>query len=329
MIPSKIKTLIDKYCMGIVPSDEQMDEIMDLVVILNADQTEVSAYIKEKISGPTKEEIEAAANAEAARKAAEDEKKRLAEEEKRRKEEEKQKKEEEKRKAEEAERRKAEEKAKIEEAKQKKVEEKRLRTEALNGTANGHKYIDLGLPSGLKWASCNIGTTKPEGDGKYFSWGEAKERSPFASSWEDYTFHTKKGLITKKDVMTKYNEKDKLTVLDGIDDTATILWKGKWRIPTLGEYKELISHCKSKWVKINDIRGRQFTGPNGNSIFLPCCGEFDERRWVPFGAYWSSSLCSGSQDEVQFAQIIWFDSKSVNEGNKYRYTGLHIRPVID
>ena len=93
MIPSKIKTLIDKYCMGIVPSDEQMDEIMDLVVILNADQTEVSAYIKEKISGPTKEEIEAAANAEAARKAAEDEKKRLAEEEKRRKEEEKQKKE--------------------------------------------------------------------------------------------------------------------------------------------------------------------------------------------------------------------------------------------
>ena len=88
MIPSKIKTLIDKYCMGIVPSDEQMDEIMDLVVILNADQTEVSAYIKEKISGPTKEEIEAAANAEAARKAAEDEKKRLAEEEKRRKQEE-------------------------------------------------------------------------------------------------------------------------------------------------------------------------------------------------------------------------------------------------
>lgn len=314
MIPSKIKTLIDKYCMGVVPSDEQMDEIMDLVVILNADQAEVSSYIKEKISGPTKEEIEAAAKAEAARKVAEEERRRLAEEEKRKKE---------------GEKRKAKEKAKIEEAKQKKEEEKRRRTEALNGTANGHRYIDLGLPSGLKWASCNIGTTKPEGDGKYFSWGEAKTRSPFASSWEDYTFHTKKGLITKRDAMTKYNEKDKLTVLESVDDTATLLWKGKWRMPTLEEYKELISHCKSKWVKINDIRGRQFTGPNGNIIFLPCCGEFDERRWVPFGAYWSSSLCSGSQDEVQCAQTIWFDSKSVTEGNKYRYTGLHIRPVME
>ena len=199
-----------------------------------------------------------------------------------------------------------------------------------SGKANGHEYVDLGLPSGLKWATCNVGATKPEGDGKYFSWGETKGTDPYSSNWNDYPFHeTKKGLFSKKDVMIKYNEKDKKTILEGCDDIARVQWKGKWRMPTIDDFQELLHHCKSKWEKLNGIKGRSFTGPNGRKLFLPVCCEFDERRYVPFGAYWSSTLLSSNPDEVQYALTISFDSKKVSDGNKFRYNGLHIRPVMD
>ena len=321
MIPSKIKTLVDKYCMGVSPSDEQMDEIMDIVASLNADSAEVSTYMKQKMSGPTREEIDAKAKAERkAKEAAEKKAKAEAEA---------------KAKAEAEAKAKAETEAKAKaeaEAKAKAEAEKVAKEKAKfsSGKANGHEYVDLGLPSGLKWATCNVGATKPEGDGKYFSWGETKGTDPYSSNWNDYPFHeTKKGLFSKKDVMIKYNEKDKKTILEGCDDIARVQWKGKWRMPTIDDFQELLHHCKSKWEKLNGIKGRSFTGPNGRKLFLPVCCEFDERRYVPFGAYWSSTLLSSNPDEVQYALTISFDSKKVSDGNKFRYNGLHIRPVMD
>jgi flagellar biosynthesis GTPase FlhF len=337
--------------MGVFPSDDQMDEIMDMVVSLNADKFEIAAYMKGMISGPTKEEREAAVEAarkEAERLRLEEERKKAdakakAEESKRKKaEEERLKREaEEKRKAEEKareeeaerlrleeERKKEEAKARRAEAKRKKEEEKRRQAEALNGKSNGHDYVDLGLPSGLKWATCNVGATNPEDAGNYFCWGETQPKGK--CSLETYSFHDRKGLFVKKDVMTKYNEKDDLKVLEKVDDVAAFSWKGKWRMPTIGEIKELFSQCKRKSATIKEVKGVIFTGPNGNHIFFPVTGRYHEDglHFRDNCFFWSSSRYSDSDRAFFFTFDPDRPSSSEFICYCFRYRGLAVRPVM-
>ena len=135
---------------------------------------------------------------------------------------------------------------------------------------DGHEYVDLGLPSGLKWATCNIGARAPEASGDYFAWGEIKTKKSFSES----------GSLT-------YGKKKYSIEIAGNSqlDAARANWGGSWRMPTKYECQELIDKCKWEWVTVNGVNGYKVTGPNGNNIFLPATG-------YRFG----SSLCDAGSD---------------------------------
>ena len=162
-----------------------------------------------------------------------------------------------------------------------------------------HDYVDLGLPSGLLWATCNVGATNPEDFGDFFAWGETKPKDIY--DWKSYQY----GNCTfDRFEMTKYCTDscwglngfvDNLTVLEPDDDAATANWGVDWRMATKEEWEELYRKTTCTWTTQNGVEGRLLTGCNGNSIFLPATGFFlDGALLCPgLGIYWSSTLHSG------------------------------------
>ena len=158
-----------------------------------------------------------------------------------------------------------------------------------------HDYVDLGLPSGLLWATCNVGANAPEEYGDYYAWGETQPK-------DVYYFSTYQHCNGDYNQLTKYCSKpyygyngftDNLTILLPEDDAATANWGNDWRMPTKDEWQELYQNTTSIWTTRNGVDGRLFTAPNGNSLFLPAAffrsggGPYS---FCSFGYYWSSSL---------------------------------------
>ena len=152
--------------------------------------------------------------------------------------------------------------------------------------------IDLGLPSGTKWASWNVGASAPEEYGGYYAWGETEEK-------DYYDWSTYKWCKGEYDSMTKYctdgsyGYTDNLTELLPEDDAATANWGMPWHMPTLAQLDELRQNCSREWTQLNGVNGILITGPNGNTIFLPAGGFFEEGIFYGEGSYcsnWSSSL---------------------------------------
>lgn len=140
-----------------------------------------------------------------------------------------------------------------------------------SGTYNGHAYVDLGLPSGTLWATCNVGADTPEGFGDYFAWGETTPKTTY--NWSTYQYCN-----GDYDQMTKYCDRpdfgyngftDNLTVLQPMDDAATTNWGNGWCMPTDDQWGELLRKTTNQWTTRNGVNGRLFTASNGNSIFLP------------------------------------------------------------
>ena len=159
---------------------------------------------------------------------------------------------------------------------------------------NGHEYVDLGLPSGLKWATCNVGANSPEEYGGYYAWGETEEKENY--SWETYKWcNGSYNTMTKYCISSDYGTVDNKTVLDSEDDVAHVKWGGSWRMPTEAEQEELYNNCSWSLTTQNGVNGYRVTGPNGNSIFLPVAGyriDTVYRERDSCGLYWSSSLAS-------------------------------------
>ena len=183
------------------------------------------------------------------------------------------------------------------------------------------QYVDLGLPSGIKWATCNIGATKPEEYGDYFAWGEIKPKTAY--SWSTY-FDTIDGGST----FTKYTTAGK-TMLDLEDDVAHANWGGKWRMPTNEEWTELRNNCTWIWTILNDVNGYKVKSKiNGNSIFLPAAGyrfggDLDYAGYYCF--YWSSSLDTEGPDNAWSVDLL---SGGVDWGGHSRDAGQSVRPVF-
>lgn len=178
--------------------------------------------------------------------------------------------------------------------------------------------IDLGLSSGLKWASCNLGATKPEGFGDYYAWGETKVKESY--DWSTY-------IHCDGTAKTCYNLGSNISGTSY--DVARAKWGGTWRMPTNEEMKELIDECKHEWVYINDVYGIEFTGPNGNSIFLPATGYRNATNLQSQGdqgCYW---LASSLTNYNYFAYSLKISSEVVNTNSMYRNYGLCIRPVTE
>ena len=184
--------------------------------------------------------------------------------------------------------------------------------------ANGHEYVDLGLPSGTLWATCNVGATKPEESGDDFAWGEVESKSEYSREnykWCDGQFYQ----LTKYCNDSIYGKVDNKTILELCDDVANVKWGGTWRMPTNEEQWELINDSYTTWTWINKyrVRGYKVTSKvNGNSIFLPAAGSD--------GYYWSSSL---SNSYYAFSLIFGLDSVH-SYCSIYRCGGQSVRPVL-
>ena len=201
--------------------------------------------------------------------------------------------------------------------------------------------VDLGLPSGLKWATCNVGANAPEEYGDYFAWGEVE---PYYSSqdpltWKDgktgYNWASYKWCNGSYNTQTKYctdssyGTVDNNTVLDPEDDAAAVNLGGSWRMPTDQEWTELRTECTWTWTTQNGVNGRLVTGPNGNSIFLPAAGNRNNTDLDYAGSsgyYWSSSL---STDDPGRAYFVYFNSVGVRRLGSNRYFGFSVRPVTE
>lgn len=180
----------------------------------------------------------------------------------------------------------------------------------------GHEYVDLGLPSGTLWASCNIGATSPEKLGYRYAWGETTTKD--SQSWSNYKYcNGTQTSMTKYCTKEQYGIVDSLLVLEPEDDAAAVNWGGPWRMATVDEWRELKANCKIMWTTVNGIKGSRITGKNGNSIFLP----YDE--------YWTSTLSTNSPYvayDIDFDGGGFYIDDQMTTDN-VRYTRQLIRPV--
>jgi hypothetical protein len=189
-------------------------------------------------------------------------------------------------------------------------------------------WVDLGLPSGLLWATRNVGASSPEDYGDYFAWGETSPKSMF--NWDTYIYGYYDGSnvhLTKYNTESYWGPVDNLTILQPGDDAATANWGNGARMPTKEEWQELRDHCTSTWTTQNGVNGRLFTGPNGNSLFLPAAGYRwdDELGSAGYdGDYWSSSLYT---DYPYYAWSFYFYPGNYHMNSGDRYYGYSVRPV--
>ena len=200
-----------------------------------------------------------------------------------------------------------------------------LLTLGMASCGHNNGYVDLGLPSGLLWAECNVGADTPEAYGDYFAWGEVSPKQVY--DWETYAYGRSYDNLTKYCTDDDYGVVDNLTTLKPCDDAATVnLGKGA-RIPTTSEWQELLDNCRSEWTQQNGVYGRRFTGPNGKSLFLPAAGYrygSDLYYAGSSGDYWSASL---GEDGPSLAWYMYFNSDDQNVYYYYRYYGQSVRAV--
>ena len=193
--------------------------------------------------------------------------------------------------------------------------------------ATSSRAIDLGLPSGLKWASCNVGATAPEEYGGYYAWGETEEKEDYSLSTYKYcngSYYS----MTKYCTSSSYGTVDNKTALEPEDDVAHVQWGGSWRMPTFNEIEELRNNCTWQWTTLNGVTGYRVTGPNGNSIFLPAASYRDGVEVYSqgsYGSYWSSSL---NRSYSNSAYGLFFSSSSYYYYVS-RYFGHSVRPVSE
>jgi len=155
-----------------------------------------------------------------------------------------------------------------------------------NGSKSGgeeddtHDFVDLALPSGLLWATANVGAKRPEKVGSFFAWGETSPKREY--DWASYKYaNGSETTLTKYCDDSSYGDVDYKSVLEEQDDAATANWGKPWRTPTLSETQELISYCSWVLTTHNGVSGYKVTGANGNSIFLPAGGVM-QNSWVYF-----------------------------------------------
>ena len=201
------------------------------------------------------------------------------------------------------------------------------------GSIGKHEYVDLGLPSGTLWATCNIGANSPEEYGDYFAWGETEGYNDGKTTFEWSTYKWCNGSydsLTKYNTSSSYGTVDNKTELDLEDDAAYVNWGRKWHMPSIEQFRELInnSYTTTEWTTLNGAKGRKITSKkNGNSIFLPAAGYRDNSSLYSGGKggfYWSRTLGSDYPDD---ARDLGFGSNNIHKGDDYRYFGHPVRPV--
>ena len=196
-----------------------------------------------------------------------------------------------------------------------------------------HEYVDLGLPSGLLWATCNVGADSPEDYGWYFMWGSTTNGGDSNCSWANSPGN---GGNSSHHNETAFNTWKSSNLTDNVlkpeVDAASVNWGGDWRMPTSAEFEELYDNTDCTWTTENGVNGRKFASRTDATkyIFLPAAGIRNDSDVVNAGFkgdYWSSLLLSSNPSE---AYLMDFDSGNVNlQLNYLRRLGCAVRPVRD
>ena len=194
---------------------------------------------------------------------------------------------------------------------------------------DNHEWVDLGLPSGTLWATCNVGANAPEEYGDHFAWGETSPKEVY--NWSTYQWcNGSMFTLTKYNTQSSLGMVDNKTELDPEDDAAYVNWGPSWRTPTTDQQNELMDKCSWARTTQNGVHGFRVTGPNGNSLFLPAAGyrlgasvsEDGTEGW-----YWSST---SHAEDAGWAGRLYFWKGDVNGwASKQVYRGHSVRLVRD
>lgn len=198
-----------------------------------------------------------------------------------------------------------------------------------------HEYVDLGLPSGTLWATCNVGASSPDEDGTYFAWGEitgydSDTADGHSFYWPSYKYCNGNAYtLTKYCTNSEYGNVDYKSELEVADDAAYITLGDEWRMPNLMEFTELKWYCDWVWTTVNGKKGYRITSKNnGNSIFLPATGYRDQSNlyyYDTYGDYWTKTLY---EDSPRSAYYLEFGQDFIScDTYWYRCYGRTIRPV--
>lgn len=204
----------------------------------------------------------------------------------------------------------------------KKLKQRSNSSSAVKDTINGHEWVDLGLPSGTKWATYNVGAASPEGLGEYYAWGETEPKSEYIDI--NSLTHRKgmrwlmdNGILNREGELTKEH------------DVATLLWGEPWRMPTDEEFGELIDLCKWEFTAYKDVNGYLVTGPNQQAIFIVAAGfqQGETPEYIgEYGDYWSSTAVP----ELTGASCsLGYSPQSYGRRRYARFVGRTIRAVAD
>lgn len=180
------------------------------------------------------------------------------------------------------------------------------------------QVVDLGLS--VKWASLNVGATRPDDYGHFYAWGEIEPKSSYSDNsyyYEDFD----------REKLLKYGIIDQYGCLTPAHDPAATVWGDGWRMPTAAEFEELAVKCRWEEEQYpSDVRGYKITGPNGNWIFLPTGGEMSGEDCINFGFYgnyWTSSIDGIYAKAMRYS--IPDDSHDIQRYN--REAGFNVRAV--
>lgn len=193
---------------------------------------------------------------------------------------------------------------------------------------NNHPHeVDLGLPSGTKWACCNVGATKPEANGGYFAWGETVEKKVYNDV--TYIYCTGKDVNGDGFFIGENEQYQNLgrSICGTHYDVAHVKWGGSWGMPTQVQYEELINNCKDELITINGVVGHKFISrKNGKCIFFPAAGERSSSLYDVgiAGSYW---LSTQPTDYRRTAEYFGWRYSGVELHAGYRSHGLSVRPV--
>lgn len=200
---------------------------------------------------------------------------------------------------------------------------------------NGHIYVDLGLPSGLKWATCNVGADFPTESGACFTWGNT---APFLGDNEGQGFPLRMEVLEKEPPAAGYTIETVRFVnsSDGDDvdenniygnahrDAARANWGSTWRMPTCEEMGELVESCYWQWVRLaSGMVGFEVIGPNGDYIFLP--GASDGDAVADGSCYWTGEL----SNRQGLAYILKIGKNLISMGVGNTACGFYVRPVSE
>ena len=222
------------------------------------------------------------------------------------------------------------------------IEKIKLSKDRFETKHNSFEYVDLGLPSGTLWATCNLGADEPYLPGTYYAWGELEEKEEYLEDFKNYKYadHSPNPI---KFNGKKYTKEDGLINLEPEDDVVSELMKGSWHMPTLKQLKELDENVSWDLIEPDADMPAYYlgTGPNGKQIIFPITGYFSDKEidWSDdFSLIWSNELFTKTLNAYapgMFAGAFFLDNSNYKKnritkiGKEYRWTGLNVRGVLN